>query len=224
MNEVTPAASARLRRVRVACASDLHEHLVPVPECDLLVVAGDLTFAFGGSDDKRSWLNGPFAEWLDRAPAAEVVVVAGNHDVDIEQSGFPAGLGCHYLQDEGIELLGLRIWGTPWQPWFHDWAFNAPRIEGETFLAEKFAAIPADADVIVCHGPPLGYGDRAGAGRVGSSALTETVDRVRPRLLVCGHIHDDPGRFARGDTTIVNASVVDQRYEPVNEIAIVDLD
>jgi hypothetical protein len=36
-----------------------------------------------------------------------------------------------YLQDAGLELFGLRIWGTPWQPWFYDWAFNAPRHNGE---------------------------------------------------------------------------------------------
>ena len=209
--------------MRVACAADLHEHLVDVPECDLLLVAGDLTFAFGGSKDKRAWLSGDFAAWLEAAPAREIVVVAGNHDRDIEAHGFPAGLRCHYLQDEAVELLGLRIWGTPWQPWFHDWAFNAPRADGESFLAERFAPIPAGTDVLVCHTPPLGYGDRTAGGRVGSSALTETIDRVGPRLLVCGHIHEDPGRWHRGETEILNATIVDQSYQPAYDVALVDL-
>jgi hypothetical protein len=55
--------------------------------------------------------------------------------------GMPEGLRCHYLQDEGTELFGLKLWGTPWQPWFLDWGFNAPRRDGEAFLAAKFDLI-----------------------------------------------------------------------------------
>lgn len=210
--------------MRIACVSDLHEHLVEVPPCDLLVVAGDLTYAFGGSTDKRRWLEGAFAEWLEAVPADEIVVVAGNHDREIEQSGFPAGLRCHYLQDQPVELLGISIWGTPWQPWFHDWAFNAPRVGGESFLADQFSAIPVATDVVVCHGPPLGYGDRTPHGHVGSAALTETIDRVNPGLVVCGHIHSGAGRYARGEVSIINASIVDERYEPIRQPDVVELD
>jgi Icc-related predicted phosphoesterase len=210
--------------MRVVCASDLHEHLVDVPECDLLLLGGDLTFAFGGSDDKWAWLEGEFADWLERVPAREVVAVAGNHDRDIEARGFPGGLRCHYLEDGAVEVFGLAIWGTPWQPWFHDWAFNAPRVDGERFLAGKFAAIPHGTDIVVCHGPPLGYGDRLQTGsRAGSSAEVELVDRVEPPLLVCGHIHSDAGRFRRGRTEIVNASIVDDSYELARDVVVIDL-
>jgi hypothetical protein len=115
----------------IVCISDLHEHPVDVPACDLLLIAGDVSFAFKGDlASKHAYLAGDFKRWLDRVPAAEVVLVAGNHDQSIEAWGVPDGLRCHYLQDSGIELFGLRIWGTPWQPWFHDWAFNAPQRNG----------------------------------------------------------------------------------------------
>jgi Icc-related predicted phosphoesterase len=209
--------------MRVACLSDLHEHLVDIPECDLLLLGGDLTFAFGGSRDKRAWLESEFAGWLAHVPAREVVAVAGNHDKDIEAHGFPDGLRCHYLEDAAIELLGLTIWGTPWQPWFHDWAFNAPRDGGEKFLAGKFAAIPAGTDIVLAHGPPLGYGDRLATGdRAGSSAEVELIDRVEPRLLACGHIHSDAGRWQRGRTEIINASIVDDSYELARDLVLVD--
>ncbi len=211
-----------MKAMRVACASDLHEHLVDVPECDLLLIGGDLTFAFGGSPDKRAWLTGEFADWLEAVPAKEVVVVAGNHDREIEHGGFPPGLRCHYLEDEAVELLGVTIWGSPWQPWFHDWAFNAPRVDGERFLARKFSAVPRGTDIVLCHGPPLGYGDYIETGRVGSSAEVEMIDRVEPDLLVCGHIHSDAGRFRRGGTEIVNAAIVDGSYEPVREVVVLD--
>ena len=208
----------------VVCIADLHEHLVDIPACDLLLIAGDVSFAFKGDlPSKQAFLAGPFKDWLDRARAEEVVLVAGNHDQSIETWGLPGGLRCHYLQDEGLELFGLKLWGTPWQPWFYDWAFNAPRRDGEAFLASKFDPIPADTDIIVGHGPPRGYGDLTRDEHVGSTAMTETLERVRPRLMVCGHIHPAYGRYRLGATEIVNASLVDEHYRPVNPVVPIEL-
>ena len=201
----------------IVCTADLHENLIDIPECDLLLIAGDVSFAFKGDRvAKHAFLAGAFGEWLDRVPAREIVLVAGNHDQSIEAWGVPDGLRCHYLQDAGLELFGLRIWGTPWQPWFHDWAFNAPRHHGEAFLASKFDGIPDATDVIVAHGPPHGYGDWTGSTHVGSTAMTATLERVQPRLMVCGHIHEAAGRYRLDETEVINASLVDHRYRPVN--------
>ena len=212
---------------RVVCTADLHEHLPGVPACDLLLIAGDISFAFKGDlAAKHAFLRGPFADWLAAAPAAEIAFVAGNHDQSIEAWGVPDGLPCHYLQDAGVSLCGLTVWGTPWQPWFYDWAFNAPREDGERFLAERFAPIPAGTDIVICHGPPHGYGDRnpgADQPHLGSTALLATIERVQPRLLLCGHIHSGFGRYRHGATEIVNAAYVDNDYRPVNPVVRVDL-
>jgi Icc-related predicted phosphoesterase len=212
----------------IVCIADLHEHLVDIPACDVLLIAGDVSFAVKGDlRAKHAFLVGPFREWLDRVPADEVVLVAGNHDQSIEAWGLPDGLRCHYLQDDGVELCGLRFWGTPWQPWFLDWAFNAPPRNGGAFLASKFDLIPEDTDVVVGHGPPRGYGDAAirpgGHEHVGSIAMAEALERVRPRLMVCGHIHAAYGAYRLGDTDIVNASLVDDQYRPVNEVRRIEL-
>jgi Icc-related predicted phosphoesterase len=203
----------------IVCIADLHEHLVDVPQCDLLLIAGDVSFAFNGDlAAKQAFLTGEFKDWLERVRAKEVVLGAGNHDQSIEAHGLPDDLCCHYLEDAGVELFDLRIWGTPWQPWFYDWAFNAPRHDGERFLASKFDAIPDDADIVVAHGPPRGYGDRTRDEHVGSTAMTATLERVQPRLMVCGHIHPGYGRYQLGDTEIVNAALVDDQYRPVNPV------
>jgi Icc-related predicted phosphoesterase len=212
----------------IACTSDLHEHLPDVSACDLLLIAGDVSFAFKGDlVAKQAFLANDFKNWLERVPADEVVLVAGNHDQSIEKWGVPDGLRCHYLQDDGLELFGLRIWGTPWQPWFYDWAFNAPRRDGEEFLASKFDAIPDDTDIVVAHGPPRGFGDRTsghdGHAHVGSTAMTATLERVQPRLMICGHIHPAYGRYRLGTTEIINASLVDEDYRPVNPVVRIEL-
>lgn len=229
---MVPLKGSSLRHTRgvtrVVCTADLHEHLVEIPECDLLLIAGDISYAFKGDlPSKQAFLRGAFSDWLDRVPAREVVLVAGNHDQSIERWGFPDGLRCHYLEDAAIELSGLKIWGTPWQPWFHDWAFNAPRRDGEAFLAAKFEAIPDDTDIVVCHGPPRGYGDhndRPGAQpHVGSTALTEAIERIQPQLMLCGHIHSGYGRYRLGATEIVNAALVDNDYRPVHPVVEITL-
>jgi Icc-related predicted phosphoesterase len=210
--------------MKVACIADLHENLVEVPPCDLLVIAGDLVNALKTTGtSKEDYLLGPFRAWLETAPAERVVVVAGNHDFVLEQQGFPTSIPASYLEDQATQVAGVHVWGAPWQPWFGGWAFNAPREGGEAFLDQKYSAIPAGTDIIVSHGPPLGHGDRVGDRHVGSSALAAAIDRVQPRLVVCGHIHSAAGCYKRGDTTIVNAAVVGERYEAVRTPVVLDV-
>jgi Icc-related predicted phosphoesterase len=95
-------------------------------------------------------------------------------------------------------------------------------LDGEAFLAEKFALIPDDTDIVICHGPPRGYGDHTGRAdgqpHAGSTALTEVLERIQPRLMVCGHIHSGYGRYQLGETEVVNAALVDNDYRPVNPL------
>ena len=106
---------------------------------------------------QADWLDADFRFWLEAAPAEQIVFVAGNHDLVFqhEPSWVPKDLPAVYLQDAGLEWRGLKIWGTPWQPWFFDWAFNLREPE----LKSKWDLIPADTDILVVHGPPFGYGD-----------------------------------------------------------------
>ncbi|XP_059154721.1 metallophosphoesterase domain-containing protein 1-like isoform X2 [Physella acuta] len=60
---------------------------------------------------------------------------------------------CIYLMDSSIDVCGIKIYGSPWQPEFHGWAFNLPR--GAQCL-EKWNMIPDDTDILMTHGPPLG--------------------------------------------------------------------
>ena len=112
--------------------------------------------------------------------------------------------GLTFLEDSEARLAGLRIWGSPWQPWFHDWAFNLRR---GAEIDAKWKLIPQGLDVLITHGPPLGFGDRVHSGeRVGCEDLQRHLDRVKPRLHFFGHIHEDRGQWQLGPTRIVNCS------------------
>jgi predicted phosphohydrolase len=205
--------------IRIVCVSDthrMHDGLV-VPEGDLLVHAGDST--------KRGRLVEieEVDRWLGTLPHPHKVIIAGNHDFAFERGPEARARITHatYLQDELATVLGLRIWGSPWQPRFFDWAFNADRGR----LWEKWALIPADVDVLVTHGPPMGILDVTASGEhVGCEELLRELDRVRPRLHVFGHIHEAYGIVRRGETTFVNASTCDLSYQPVQPPIVVDLD
>ena len=119
------------------------------------------------------------------------------------------------MQDRGVELFGLKIYGTPWQPRFFDWAFNLD----EPDLEIKFKQIPEGTDVVVCHGPPLDFGDLAprpsGGEHVGSRSLRDRLLAIRPRLCVFGHIHEGRGVYHQDGMVLANVSVVNYRYEMV---------
>ncbi len=215
--------------MRLAVTADLHGNLPPVPECDVLVIAGDMT----PTDDhdaavQARWLDTDFRTWLEDAPARHIVGIAGNHDFVFDRAPgrLPVDLPWTYLQDAGVTIEGVSFWGSPWTPWFFDWAFNAPKGDtAEDFLREKYARVPDDTDVLVVHGPPAGYGDRTSRGMtVGSTAFLDLVRRTQCELAVFGHIHEDRGSWTVGQSRLMNASAVTLEYQLVDEpVQLVDL-
>jgi Icc-related predicted phosphoesterase len=207
--------------VRLVCLSDTHErhHELVVPDGDVLVHAGD--FTGHGRPAKVE----AFGRYLATLPHRHKVVVAGNHDFLFQRDPARARalLGdVHYLEDSGVTVAGLSFWGSPWQPWFHDWAFNLPRGEA---LAERWRQVPTGVQVLVTHGPPLGVLDRTSRGEtVGCEALTAALDRIRPGLHVFGHIHESYGVVQEEERLSVNACTCDLRYRPVNPPVVVDWD
>lgn len=205
--------------MRIVCLSDTHgQHArLAVPDGDVLVHAGD--FSLNGRPEEIA----RFDAWLAGLPHRHKLVIAGNHDFLFEHEPERARRllpSATYLCDELAEVAGVRVWGSPWQPWFHDWAFNLRRGPA---LAAKWALIPAGIDVLVTHGPPQGVLDRTVSDEaVGCEELTLALARVRPRLHVFGHIHEAYGRLERDGTTFVNASNLDVRYRPVQAPIVVE--
>jgi Icc-related predicted phosphoesterase len=87
--------------------------------------------------------------------------------------------------------------GIPTTPW--PWSFDLSEDEAEAALAR----CPDGVDVMVLHSPPKGCLD--GPRSLGSEALLRGVERVQPRVAVCGHIHECAGEEARiGATRLLN--------------------
>mmetsp|Transcript_2542 Transcript_2542/g.2869 ORF Transcript_2542/g.2869 Transcript_2542/m.2869 type:complete len:380 (-) Transcript_2542:516-1655(-) len=230
--------------VRFVCLSDTHgKHRdCAVPYGDVILHAGDIT-NIGEFEQLQD-----FEEWLSGLPHEHKVVIAGNHDITTQpeyynETGrrkFHDGTNMSYdpeeckriltessdilyLEDSGIKVEGISIWGSPWQPVFGNWAFNLPR--GEIIKA-KWDKIPTSADVVITHGPPLGRLDANGWGHhTGCADLLDTIQqRVKPVAHVFGHIHEGHGTSSDGETLFVNASNCTINYLCTNPAIVFDIE
>lgn len=206
--------------MRIVAVSDTHNvasHLT-IPDGDVLVHAGDSTY--NGKVQEIVAFNA----WLGTLPHRHKIIISGNHDWLFQRDlGLARGLMTNaiYLGDSGVKLNGVQFWGSPWQPWFYDWAFNAQR-GGD--IKRYWDLIPTDTQVLITHGPPMGIRDQCRRDeRVGCEELHDAVFRIKPKVHIFGHIHEGYGVEEHDGIRFVNASSCDENYKPVNEPIIIDL-
>jgi predicted phosphodiesterase len=212
--------------MKIILISDTHNRHreVTVPNGDILIHSGD----FSGRGNPYEVED--FLEWFTSHPHTNKIFIAGNHDVSFEDK--PEWLkdmldklppNIFYLEDSSVIIDEIKFYGSPWQPEFHNWAFNLVR---GPELAEKWAKIPLDTNVLITHGPAYGYLDYTifGHQNVGCHDLLERIQEVKPQIHTCGHIHHSHGSKYDKYTMYFNASICDERYQPTNKPWIVDLD
>lgn len=210
--------------MRLVCISDthsLHRRILEIPDGDVLIHAGDCLGQ--GTLDNVEDLN----DWLGALPHRHKIVIAGNHDWVFQEApdhARDALTNAVYLEDSGLEIDGVRFWGSPWTPTFMDWAFMMDRGKA---LYEQWRVIPDNTDVLITHGPPKGVGDEVDWGfrceNVGCVDLLHRIDQLTLRAHIFGHIHEGYGEYARGGTRLINASSCTDRYEPTNAPVVLDI-
>ena len=216
--------------MRIGLISDTHtmHDMLNIPEgLDMIIHAGD------GSDDREPYMNEPqarmFAQWFDSLYVKHKIRVDGNHDT---ASGvglfnpYEFALDSHYLKNDSVEIEGLKIWGSPTSPTFgYGWAYNLDSLDRWKLCD----SIPLDTDIFIIHGPPQGFGDRVNNGSsVGCYHLMEAIHRIKPKLVVSGHIHEDSGiRTVTHDdgteTLVINASSINDSYDGMKEVIVIEL-
>ena len=188
--------------LKILAFSDLHRDLDGAArlvelsaDADVVIGAGDLASVHEGLEETIAAL----------APiGAPTVLVPGNNETDEAlREAADAWPAATVLHGEASEIDGVTFFGlgavVPVTPW--DWSFDLTEEDAERMLG------PAPEEgVFVVHSPPRGHADRSGSGEhLGSVAILAAIESKRPRLAVCGHIHESWGsRSEVGPTTIAN--------------------
>jgi len=214
--------------MKITFISDTHnkhrkltEHIA-AQRPDVLCHTGDFT-----SDGTFAEIDA-FANWcamlLAKGYARHIVVVAGNHEIDLDET-HPRTTGTQrtkiarerllaagvtYLQDTGTVIEGVDFFGVPWTPKFYDWAFQIRSDDQD----EQVFHLGIEPDVLLTHGPPTAYHDLTSAGNIGSDALHRLVMAKRPRIHAFGHLHRHYGMTLlepddEGSVLLVNAAICD---------------
>jgi Icc-related predicted phosphoesterase len=210
-NPKTSRTSPEKTSLRLVLLSDTHQlhREVDVPDGDILIHAGDFTMF---SESIEAILD--FNDWLGKLPHRHKIVVPGNHESFLEADPSERSLlsNSTVLVNEGIEVEGLRIWGSPVTPMYGGaFGMTAPKDR-----KRLYAQIPQGIDILVTHGPPFGIldSDPVSGLHAGCRELFDAVMDVRPKLHVCGHIHAAYGVFQTEHTTFVNASRLGLHSDP----------
>lgn len=193
--------------MKILAVSDLHnvgllglDRLVE--GCELALLAGDFT-EFGrsrGVQNSTYWVQNTFCPWCARHPETRFCVMAGEQDAfadrDADIIPWPANVNFLDARRPTVEACGLRIFAA----------------------IDDAAEIPEGVDIVMSHRPPLveGYNLDVEGRRNrhhGSAALTESIRRAKPKLVVCGHVHGgDRRRALLDDTIILNVSRVRDHF------------
>ena len=151
---------------------------------DLVVICGDIT-QFGPGEVAKNFLN---------QIKVDTIAVTGNIDTpDVSKSideSEATKIEMKRVVKKGVPFVGVN--GVDYN---------------QTKVAEEKKLIDENS-VLVSHEPPFGLQDKAFIGmHAGNKDLRELVDKFKPRLVLCGHIHEDPGVTRFGKTTVVNCSM-----------------
>jgi Icc-related predicted phosphoesterase len=190
-----------LQAVKLLAFSDLHRNrdqarrlAARAREADVVVAAGDFaSFHIGlrGVIDALSEI------------AVPTVLVPGNNETDTALWRACGGWkAAHVLHGEATEIDGVQFFGlgagVPKTPF--PWSFDLSEEEATA----KLEHCPEGA-VMVVHSPPKGHVDEAHGRHLGSEAILRAIERTKPPLALCGHIHDEWGQESRvGATRVVN--------------------
>lgn len=214
---------------KIVCISDTHSFHgeVVLPDGDVLIHAGDITH------QGEVYILNKFLKWFDSQPHKYKIFIAGNHDwcfdkrhylyADTETIIKKYEGKIKFLHHESyvIPEYGIKFFGSPYTPFFCNWAFNVHR----GFLCHYWDQIDDDTNVLITHGPCYGILDANNANELCGDA--ELLHRVKQLKLlqyhIFGHIHTNgPIQKKKIDNvTFVNASVLNENYELKNKPVVI---
>lgn len=189
--------------MRIYAVADIHakkehlEHICSVAtrlKPDLMVIAGDITHYFNSESVIGK---------LDRLETP-IVCIRGNSDFkkteqSLKNTGNIRLLGTvpHYFK--GTAFVGVN--GTIPLPFASRICIREKRLLKNLLPLNK-------ESILVAHPPPRGVCDRVGNRFcAGSQNLFDFIHTTQPKMLLCGHIHEQAGTGFIKNTLVINCAI-----------------
>jgi Icc-related predicted phosphoesterase len=197
--------------VRILAVADIHFNPVILEDIkrfiesrddiDSLLIAGDIFESFIGGDnrERQAKMYESFRDWCDHLKIQAIRYIHGNHDEVRVPEDDP-----YYLRHP--EMIGQEKI-IPFQ-WTVQTAMGWPREVSENKMKSLLNKLPAGKNnIILAHNPPFRCLDQIWNGaRVGSPAIRKWIERVKPALWLCGHVHEGYGQSSIGRTIVLNCA------------------
>ena len=193
--------------------SDTHGHhrKLKLPKGDIIIHAGDIT----DHGHKKEVLD--FLDWFSELDYLYKIFIGGNHDFYLDEQAvellalIPSTIT--YLNNNGIEIEDIKLWGSPVTPALPDWAFGKERSE----MAAHWKHLPNEIDILITHTPPRGVLDLSSAlMQLGCQDLLIKVQEIKPKYHIFGHVHAGYGMIKKDGVTFINAANYNSRQGLVN--------
>jgi len=154
--------------------------------------------------------------------------VPGNHDRLVQ---YCPDETVKQMKDRGITILGslpidnphiytlengLKVLGLPFVTNLPYWAFNRTEQQIEDYLKDI-----EPVDIVVSHSPLAGILD----GRhYGVAAYWSYLDKNKPKIWICGHVHESYGTKEVSGCKFYNVCACDEDYMQVNPAMEIELE
>lgn len=237
-----PSTPKAENAIRFMCLSDTHGAISQIPEstihpADFCLFAGDMTL-FGDPQHAEE-----AKQYILNLPVKHRIVISGNLDLPFDTKNYshfkqwfakfnyadgPEGVKksfvlddkITYLEHQAITIDNVKIFGSPYTPAFGDFGFPTTKDTAPSTWKE----LPADTDVLLCHGPPHMICDATTSGfHAGCPELRKAIEKVGPAFAVFGHIHEAHGHEMLNNTLCCNVAIVNAEREVAYGPTYIDL-
>lgn len=191
-----------MKILHISDTHNMHHQLQNLPEADIIIHSGDVSFS-GAENEVLD-----FVGWFEKLPYKYKIFIAGNHDDCLFGESIESLLdNCFYLCHSEAVIKGVKFYGLP-------------LFMGEVLLGEydkNILKIPQDTNVLISHQPPYSILDYSANIKHGDRNLLHIVLKTQPKYHLFGHIHGAYGIEKSEHTTFVNATILSENYELINE-------
>ena len=176
---------------------------------EVLIHCGDMFNMFSGDRDEFERMD----DWFGRQEFDLILCIGGNHDFELQKRALYTDRpfrNAVYLEGATYRYRELIFYGAPWVPDLRGQAYFRDRHE----LQHCWSQMPPGVDVLITHTPPAGILDVSSRGeQLGCEYLSLELKSKSPRLHSFGHVHAGSGVQVLGDTTYINAALVNRQYQ-----------